>query len=96
VVFSHQTTREPRVTQLPGSRVAAFLLILSERLTALGHSPLHLALRVTGEEIASLLGMNLETVSRILSKFQEEGLIEIHGEQLRIVNIEGLRAVVGR
>jgi CRP/FNR family transcriptional regulator len=101
VVLCHQIAREPRVTPLPGSlhteeRVAAFLLNLSERPTALSHSPSGLALRVTSEEIAKLLGMSLETVSRILSKFREEALIEIDGEHLRIVSIEGLRAVVGR
>jgi hypothetical protein len=40
--------------------------------------------------------MNLETVSRIFSKFQKDALIEIDGEHVRIVSIEGLRAVVGR
>ena len=77
-------------------RVAAFLYNLSERVTAQGHSPSHLILRVTAEEIANLLEMNLETVRRILSKFQEEALIEIDGEHVRVVSIEGLRAVVGR
>jgi CRP/FNR family transcriptional regulator, anaerobic regulatory protein len=100
-VSSHESSREERVTLLPGSmhtgeRVAAFLLTLSERLTALAYSPSDLTLRVTDEEIASLLGINLETVGRILSKFQEETLIEIDGEHVRIVSIAGLRAVVGR
>ncbi len=86
---------------LPGSmgaeeRVAAFLLNVSERLTKLGHSPPDFLLRMTREEIGTLLGMNLETVSRIFSKFQKDALIEIDGGHVRIVSIEGLRAVVGR
>lgn len=101
VAFSHETTRESRMIPLPGDmraeeRVAAFLLNLSERLTALGHSPSDLVLRVKGEEIANLLEIDLETVRRILSKFQEDTLIDIDGEHFRIVSIEGLRAVVGR
>jgi hypothetical protein len=35
-------------------------------------------------------------VTRILSKFQEHALIDIDGEHVRIVSIEGLRAVVSR
>jgi CRP-like cAMP-binding protein len=57
-LFSHQIVREQRMMLLLGSmraeeRVAAFLLNLSERFTALGFL------------IGSLLGMKLETVSRI-------------------------------
>ncbi len=76
-------------------RVADFLLNLAERLTALGYSPSEFVLRMTREEIGSLLGMELETVSRILSKFQKDALIEIEGQHVRIVSIEGLRAVAG-
>jgi CRP/FNR family transcriptional regulator len=100
-VLPHETTREQRVMLLPGSmrakeRVAALLLNLAERLTTLGHSPSDLVLRMTREEVGSLVEIDLETVGRILSKFQEDALIQIDGEHLRIVSIEGLRAVVGR
>ncbi len=100
-MLSHGTVREQRVMVLPGSmraeeRVAAFLLSVSKPLAELGHTPSDFRLRMTHEEIGSLLGMNLETVSRIFSKFQKDALIEIDGEHVRIVSIEGLRAVVGR
>jgi hypothetical protein len=39
---------------------------------------------------------DLTTVSRILSKFQADTLIQIDGEHVRIVSIDGLRALVGR
>jgi CRP/FNR family transcriptional regulator len=100
-MFSHEIVREQRMMLLLGSmraeeRVSAFLLNLSERLTARGYSPSDFVLRLTREEIGSLLGMKLETVSRIFSKFQKAGLIEIDGKHVRIVSIEGLRGVVGR
>ena len=100
-MFSHEIVREQRMMLLLGSmraeeRVSAFLLNLSERLTARGYSPSNFVLRLTREEIGSLLGMKLETVSRIFSKFQKAALIEIDGKHVRIVSIEGLRAVVGR
>ncbi len=100
-LFSYEIVREQRMMLLLGSmraeeRVSAFLLNLSERLTARGYSPCDFVLRLTREEIGSLLGMKLETVSRIFSKFQKTGLIEIDGKHVRIVSIEGLRARVGR
>jgi CRP/FNR family transcriptional regulator len=100
-MFSHEIVREQRMMLLLGSmraeeRVSAFLLNLSERLTARGYSPSDFVLRLTREEIGSLLGMKLETVSRIFSKFQKAALIEIDGKHVRIVSIEGLRGVVGR
>ena len=100
-MFSHEPTREQQVIPLPGGmpaeeRVAALLLNLSERLTTLGRSPSDLTLRLTGGEIANLLEINLATVTRILSKFQEDALIEIDGEHLRVVSIEGLHSRVGR
>jgi CRP/FNR family transcriptional regulator len=50
----------------------------------------------TREEMSSLVEISLETVGRILSKFQEDALIQIDGEHVRIVSIDGLRALVGR
>jgi len=76
-------------------RVATFLLNLSQRFTARGFSASDFILRMTRDEIGSLLGMKLETVSRIFSKLHRAGVIRIEGKHVRIVSIEGLRAVIG-
>jgi len=99
-LFSHEIVREQRMMLLLGSmraeeRVAAFLLNLSERFTALGFSASEFVLRMTREEIGSLLGMKLETVSRIFSRFSKDGLIQIEGKHVRIVSSNGLRRVIG-
>jgi CRP/FNR family transcriptional regulator len=99
-LFSYEIVREQRMMLLLGSmcaqeRVAAFLLNLSERFTALGYSPSDFLLRMTREEIGSLLGMKLETVSRIFSRFHKDGLIEIEGKHVRIVNSAGLSRTIG-
>jgi CRP/FNR family transcriptional regulator len=97
-MFSNEIVREQRMMLLLGSmgaeeRVAYFLLNLSERFGALGYSPSEFILRMTRGEIGSLLGMKLETVSRILSKLQRNVLIEIERQHVHIVSIEGLRGV---
>jgi CRP/FNR family transcriptional regulator, anaerobic regulatory protein len=48
---------------------------------------------MTREEIGSYLGMKLETVSRMLSKFQKDGLLDTRGKQIRILDREGLASV---
>ena len=45
---------------------------------------------MTREEIGSYLGLSLETVSRLFSRFQEDGLVDVQTRHLRITNLEAL------
>ncbi len=47
---------------------------------------------MTRGEIGSFLGLKLETVSRVLSKFADSNLIEIHQKRVHILNLAGLKA----
>jgi CRP/FNR family transcriptional regulator len=78
-------------TMSAAQRIAAFLLDVSRRLKARGYSSIEFNLRMTREEIGSYLGMKLETVSRMFSRLQEDGLIDLAGKQVRILDIEGLQ-----
>ena len=98
-VMSREIVRDQSVMLLLGSmraeeRLAAFLLNLSQRLTSRGYSPSEFILRMTREEIGSYLGMKLETVSRLFSRFQDEGLISVQQKNVCIVDIAGLRALL--
>lgn len=93
-----EIVREATLMMLLGTmsadqRVAAFLLNLSGKLKSRGYSPAEFHLRMTREEIGSYLGMKLETVSRMFSKFQKDGLVDTHGKQIRILDMEGLARV---
>ena len=50
---------------------------------------------MTREEIGGYLGLKLETVSRLFSKFQEDRLIEVQQKHVRILDVAGLEAVLG-
>ena len=76
-------------------RLAAFLVNLSQRFQARGYSPCAFNLRMTREEIGSYLGLKLETVSRIFSKFQEERLIRVNNKAIQILDPDGLNAIIG-
>lgn len=68
------------------ARVATFLLGLSARMQDRGYSASSFTLRMTREEIGSYLGMQLETVSRALSRFQREGWITVSGKRIDLAN----------
>ncbi len=99
-VLSREIVRDHGVMMLLGSmraeeRLAAFLLNLSKRLTRRGYSPSDFHLRMTREEIGSFLGLKLETVSRLFSRFQDDGVIEVQQKHVQIRDIAGLEAVLG-
>jgi CRP/FNR family transcriptional regulator, anaerobic regulatory protein len=75
-------------------RLAAFLLDLSNRYRARGYSSTEFVLRMTREEIGSQLGLKLETVSRLFSRFHEEGLIEVQGRVVKLVDRIGLQQLL--
>lgn len=77
-------------------RLAAFLVNLSERLSARGYSPSEFVLRMSREEMGSYLGLKLETVSRLFSRFAEAGLIQIRQRHVKLVDIPGIKQIFSR
>lgn len=75
-------------------RLAAFLMSLSRRYARLGYSAETFVLRMTREEIGSYIGLALETVSRLVSRLQREGIITVHHRDVRLVDVERLNASV--
>lgn len=49
-----------------------------------------LGIKLTRIELANIVGTATESVSRLLSKFKEEKLIDMNGRKLRIVDPAGL------
>ena len=67
-------------------RLAFYLLDLSQRHQALGYSSCEFVLRMTRQEIGSYLGLKLETVSRLLSRFQRQGLLQVDGRTVKLLD----------
>jgi CRP/FNR family transcriptional regulator, anaerobic regulatory protein len=76
-------------------RVAAFLLSLSRRYQKLGYAAARFSVRMTREDIGSYLGLTLETVSRVFSRLQRDGLITAHQKDVELKNLDALREKVG-
>lgn len=97
-LMSNEIVRESALMMLLGTmtaeqRLAAFLLNLSARFRARGYSAAEFNLKMKREEIGCFLGIKLETVSRMFSRFQRERLVEPDGKQIRIVDPEGLAKI---
>jgi len=98
-ILSREVVRNTGTMQLLGTlgaqgRVAAFLLSLAERYGRLGYSRASFNLRMTRAELGSYVGLTLETVSRSLSAFVAEGLIEVRGRAVVINDPRRLQALV--
>ena len=76
-------------------RIATFISSLSARFKILGFSPLDFHLSMSRQEIGNYLGLTIETVSRVLSRFQKNGIIEIDNKRITIVKQEKLVSMCG-
>jgi CRP/FNR family transcriptional regulator, anaerobic regulatory protein len=99
-LLSRELVRDENLLLMVGSmsaeeRIAAFLLNLSQRYRLRGYSSKEFVLRLTRRDIGSYLGMKLETVSRLLSRFQAEKLIKIDRSVIRLLDMQGLKALLG-
>jgi len=71
-------------------KVATFLLSLSGRFKMRGLSRDEFNLSMSRKDIANYLGLAVETVSRILTKFSEEDVLEVTRRSIQIVDHDRL------
>lgn len=100
-VMSKEIARSHQVLLALGSmrseaRLASFLLNLSQRLSALGYSSTDFIMRMSREEIGNYLGLTLETVSRLFSRFARDGLIRVNQREVRILDMDALKELAGQ
>ncbi len=74
-------------------RMALFLHGLSERYRMLGRPAELIVLPMSRQDIGSYLGLVIETVSRSFNKLQEDGVISVHGRQVKILDMKRLSAM---
>jgi CRP/FNR family transcriptional regulator len=93
-IARERTTSLMLGTMRAEQRLASFLLDLASRYQMRGYSSSEFVLRMTREEIGSHLGLKLETVSRLFSRFDEEGLIQVQGKIVKLVDRIGLHLLI--
>lgn len=73
-------------------RLARFILWLSARMAEAGQSACRLRLRMGRRDIASMLGVAHETVSRSFTTLADAGLLRVENRDVEILDLQGLRA----
>lgn len=74
-------------------RLAAFLVALSRRLAERGFSPSRFQLTMARTDIANYLRLAPETVSRVLRRFQEDGVLKVERREVELLGREQLEAL---
>jgi CRP-like cAMP-binding protein len=80
--------KEEQLLQLAYNSVRKRLAQVLVRLSKQSVEPAQF--KISREELAAMAGMATETVSRTLTDFKEEGLIEKKGSQVSIINLDRL------
>lgn len=76
-------------------KLAIFLLDLSKRFRARGCSASHFSLSMKRSEIGNHLGLAVETVSRLFTRFQQDGLLQVNKRQISILDFIKLERLAG-
>ncbi|XKH59713.1 fumarate/nitrate reduction transcriptional regulator Fnr [Halomonas sediminis] len=74
-------------------RLASFLITLSERFRRRGYSPYSFRLSMSRADIGNYLGLAVETVSRILSRFQSQKVVSVSGREVNVLDMPALIAL---
>jgi CRP/FNR family transcriptional regulator len=74
-------------------RLATFLLSLAVRFRQRGFSEKEFGLSMPRDDIANYLGLARETVSRLLSRFQTDGLLSVQRRRVRIHDMDRLQTL---
>ncbi|MDM5177028.1 fumarate/nitrate reduction transcriptional regulator Fnr [Massilia sp. DJPM01] len=97
-IMSQEITREQNVMLLLGNmraeqRFAVFLINLSARYAARGYSATSFQLRMSREDIGNYLGLTIESISRLLSRFKKQGWIGVDKREMTLLDPAMLKAL---
>src|SRR5690606_24722784 len=76
-------------------RLAAMLVSISNRFKQRGFSAHEFNLSMSRNDIGNYLGLAVETVSRLFTRFQEDGLLETERKHVRILDLARLSVLAG-
>ena len=88
-----QRARTAMIGMNASARLAGFLVDLSRRLERRNLSPTHFRLSMSRRDIASYLGLTLETVSRSLGSLRRAGWIVVQARSIKLLQPAALTAL---
>ena len=76
-------------------RLASFIYSLANRFGERGFSSREFRLTMTRGDIGNYLGLTVETISRLLGRFQKAEVIEVKGKYITVLDMEELGKLAG-
>jgi CRP/FNR family transcriptional regulator, anaerobic regulatory protein len=100
-LMSREITNDQQLIGLLGKstaeeRVAALLVSISSRNSRRKLSATAFRLPMSRTDIGNFLGLTIETVSRVFSRLQKLGIIEVDKKEIRITDMDALRELSSR
>lgn len=77
-------------------RIASFLVDISERFVRRGFSHTQYRLSMSRVDISNYLGLAVETVSRVFTRFQKNELIATQGKEITLLDAKTLYQMAGK
>lgn len=93
----HEEYRNTCILASPSldQRFAAFILTLSDKYARLGYARNSFRLNMSRSDMASYLGTTIESVSRVISRFNAQGAMSIQGRSVELTDRLLLQALMG-
>lgn len=100
-LMSREIVRDEELLMMLGhlgaeARLAACLLNFDARYKRLGSTDDRFTLSMSRQDLGDYLGLALETVSRFFTRLHEDGLLDVQGRDVRVLDAERLRAMVSQ
>jgi CRP/FNR family transcriptional regulator len=97
-LMSQEITQDQRIITLlsksnADQRIAAFLLSISARNRRRKLSATAFCLPMSRTDIGNFLGLTIETVSRVFSRLQKQGVLNVNRKDIDIAQIDTLRRI---
>jgi CRP/FNR family transcriptional regulator len=97
-LMSQEITREQNAMLLLGGmraeqRLAVFLVNLGARYAARGYSSSNFQLRMMREDIGNYLGLTIESISRLLSRFKKDGCLRVSNREIEVLDPARLKSL---
>ena len=81
-------------TMTAEARLASLIQTISQRFHARGFSATEFHLSMSRNDIANMLGLAVETVSRLFTHFQEQEILKVDRKHIQIINPEKLAQLI--
>lgn len=95
ILHEHDTMASLLGKKTAEERLAAYLFCISRRFAARGFSAEEFDLSMSRSDIGNYLGLAKETVSRLFSRFEDDGMLTVRAKHVRVNDLTRLGHLAG-